>query len=54
MVDGNPSLLRLLTYFLDKGHININNIRVAVEDVEEWDHLYPDFDREAGLASPRA
>jgi hypothetical protein len=48
LVRRNVSLARLMAAILDH-KFELKNIRVAVDDPEEWDYMNPGFDLEAGL-----
>jgi hypothetical protein len=48
LVYSNVSLSRLTAAVLDR-EFDLNNIRVAVDDPEEWDYINPKFDVEARL-----
>jgi hypothetical protein len=51
IVERNIALARLTAALLDES-FDLNNIRVAADDAEEWDYLYLKFDLDNGLTVP--
>ena len=45
-LEGNYPLLKLNIDILDNRSINFDNIRINVDDVEEWDYINKSFDEE--------